>query len=83
MSTSGDFIAGVVRGGAPGKTVVVVRKKDGARYATDKTVFTHTADTGPRPSWRLEPRWSGRTHFKSIEAIKREFTNLDGSPITE
>lgn len=66
-----------------GGYTVIKRKKDGANYATTKEVFTHTADAGPRPSWCLEPRWSGRTHYKSIEAIKREFINLDGSPITE
>lgn len=59
----------------------IKRKKDGNIYATDQVEVKQPGFHRRGPCWILEPRWSGRTHYKSVEAIKREYTNLDGSAI--
>lgn len=62
-------------------SVKIKRKKDGNIYATNKVEVSQPGFSRRGPCWVLEPRWSGRTHYKSVAAIKAQFTYIDGSAI--
>lgn len=56
-----------------------VRKRDGRRYWCDPEKVTNHLACGPTV-W-LVPSGDGRSHWKTLEKFKREFTARDGGPL--
>lgn len=59
----------------------VRRKRDGNLYHTNLVPTERPGYAHWGPCYRLVPVWEGVTHYKGVEATKKQFTMSDGSPI--